>query len=61
MKVCLTKEETELLVLAGLMAEESPIPLLAKEIERCTVEIEDNGVTIEIIYKKGVENGAGVY
>lgn len=61
MKVCLTKEETELIVLAGLLADESPFPLLSQEIERCTVAIEDNGVTIEIIYKKGDENGAGIH
>jgi len=50
MKVQLTHEETELLVLAGLLAEESPIPLLKKEIKRCMVTISENGVEIEIIY-----------
>ena len=51
-RVLLTKEETEMLVLAGLLADESPIPLLKHEIEKCTVTIVDNGVTIEIIYKE---------
>lgn len=50
MRVCLTKEETEMLVLAGLLADDSPMPLLKEEITRCTVTISDNGVEIEIIY-----------
>jgi len=53
MKVQLTHEETELLVLAGLLSAESPIPLLKQEIEKCTVTISENGVEIEIIYKEG--------
>jgi len=61
MKVQLTHEETELLVLAGLLAEESPIPLLKEEIEKCTVTISVNGVEIEIIYKQGVDDGSGIH
>lgn len=61
MRVQLTHEETELLVLAGLLAEESPMPLLKQDIEKCTVTITENGVEIEIIYKEGVDDGSGIY
>ena len=63
MKVQLTNEETELLVLAGLLAEDSPIPLLKHEIEKCTVTISENGVDIEITYKleEGDEDGASIH
>ena len=53
MRVQMTHEETELLVLAGLLAEDSPIPLLKHEIEKCTVTITENGTEIEISYKDG--------
>ena len=55
MKVQLTHEETELLVLAGLMASDSPVPLLKHEIEKCTVTITVNGTEIEITYKEGCD------
>jgi hypothetical protein len=55
MKIQLTHEETELLVLAGLMASDSPMPLLKQEIEKCTVTITINGTEIEITYKEGCE------
>jgi len=55
MKICLTHDETELLVLAGLLAAESPVPILKQDVERCTVEIVDDGVTIDVIYKEGCE------
>ncbi len=55
MKICLTKEETELLVLAGLLSDESPFPILKQDVERCTVDIQDNGVTIFVFYKDGCE------
>ena len=53
MKVQLTHEETELLVLAGLLSAESPIPLLKHEIEKCTVTISENGTEIDITYVEG--------
>ncbi len=53
MKVQLTHEETELLILAGLLSAESPMPLLKQDIEKCTVTITENGVDIEITYKTG--------
>jgi len=55
MKAQLTYEETELVIMAGLLADESPMPLLKKDIERCTVTISKYGVEIEVIYKDGVE------
>lgn len=55
MLILLTHEETELLVLAGLMAEESPVPILKQDVERCTVEISENGTEIDVIYKQGHE------
>ncbi len=55
MKVQLTYEETELLVLAGLLSAESPIPLLKQDIEKCTVTITENGVEIDVIYKDGCD------
>ena len=53
MKVQLTHEETELLVLAGLLSAESPVPLLKQDIEKCTVTITENGTEIEVYYKDG--------
>lgn len=58
MKVQLTHEETELVILAGLLADESPMPLLKQEIEKCTVTITENGVEIEIIYKQEPADGS---
>ncbi len=61
MRVQMTHEETELLVLAGLLAEDSPIPLLKHEIEKCTVTITENGTEIEITYKaEGDDDGSGI-
>ena len=60
MKVQLTYEETELLILAGLLAEDCPIPLLKHEIEKCTVTISENGVDIEITYKTEEDDDGSV-
>jgi hypothetical protein len=58
MRVQLTHEETELVILAGLLSDESPVPLLKYEIKKCTVTITENGVEIVIHYKDGCDPDA---
>ena len=61
MKVQLTHEETELIILAGLLSDESPVPLLKQDIKKCTVTITENGVEIEITYKQGDTDGPVIH